>query len=218
MKPENENTNANTQTMLPTIAKAEAKAIHDAAVEDAGFAKMLKFKKGDFFIDDVEVPLGTEFLVHASSWVKGWIKFVDDKVAERRHYRVALGEKPVSRNDLDDLDLAETDDDPWSLQFMLPFENMNNGEVFIFTTASYGGKRAVADLCEAYAKRRLRGNNGQPVVKLATVIMPTKNFGPVPRPHFEIDRWDDTAPLGETKAVEVAEAAEDDMMNDEIPF
>jgi hypothetical protein len=205
-----ENTNEQ-QNLLPTVSEAEA--IHAAAAEDVGFAKMLKFKKGEYFIDEIKVPLGTEFLVHVTGWTKCWIKFIDDKVVDRKHYRVALGQRPVDRNDLDELELAGTDEDCWSLQSIVPFEDMERGEVFIFTTSSFGGKRAVAELCDAYAKRRKRGQNGQPVVKLATATMPTKSFGPVPRPRFEIVRWDDAAEF----PVLAEEVAKDDGMNDEIP-
>jgi hypothetical protein len=208
-----QNTNENEQQNNLGLAVSEAEAIHAAAAEDVGFAKMLKFKKGEYFIDEIKVPAGTEYLVHVTGWTKAWIKFIDDKVVDRKHYRVTRGERPVDRNDLDELELAGTDEDPWSLQSMLPFEDMERGEVFIFTTSSFGGKRAVAEICDAYAKRKKRGQNGQPVVQLATATMPTKNFGPVPRPHFEIARWDDTAEF----PVLAEEVAKDDM-DDEVPF
>jgi hypothetical protein len=205
--------NTNTQEMLPAIAEAEA--IHNAAAEDAGFERMLKFKKGVYFVGEEEVPLGTRYLAHATAWTKAWIKFADDKVVDRKHYRVARGERPADRNDLDDLDKAFTEDDPWSLQYMVPFENMDNGEIVIFTTSSIGGRRAVAELCDAYAKRRKRGYNGQPIIQLETVNMPTKLWGDVPRPHFGIVGWDDTP---ETIPEFHVDEAVDDDMKDEIPF
>jgi hypothetical protein len=54
----------------------EAENIRDAAKEDT-FERMLKFNKGDFFVGDDQVPLGTEYLAHCNAWTKCWIKFVD---------------------------------------------------------------------------------------------------------------------------------------------
>ena len=45
-----------------TNAATEADNIISAVQEDAGFGKILKFKKGDYLIDDDDVPLGTKFL------------------------------------------------------------------------------------------------------------------------------------------------------------
>jgi hypothetical protein len=179
----------------------EVENILGAAQEDAGFEKLLKFRKGDFFIGEELVPLGTKYIAHAIGWTKCWIKFVEDEVVERKTYRVALGEHPPEREDLDDLEKDNWPEgidgkpaDPWSLQYLLPLEKTSDGEVVIFTTSSFGGRRAVADLCTAYAKRKTKSAScGQPIVKLAKAEMPTKKFGRVPRPRFEIVGWDDPA-------------------------
>jgi hypothetical protein len=181
------------------VGGTEAENILGAAQEDAGFEKLLKFKKGAYFIGEELVPLGTEYIAHAKAWVKCWIKFVDGKVAERKVYRVALGERPPEREDLDDLDKDNWPEgidgnpaDPWSLQYLIPLEKTSDGEVVIFTTSSFGGRRAVADLCGAYAKRTTKSAScGQPIVKLAKAEMPTKKFGTVPRPQFDIVGWDE---------------------------
>ena len=91
-------------TAITTTTAAEN--IAAAAREEAGFDRMLKFKKGTFSVGDDEVALGTEFLAHPAAWTKAWIKFVDEKVAERQFYPVAQGERPAQREDLDELDEA----------------------------------------------------------------------------------------------------------------
>jgi hypothetical protein len=136
---------------------------------------------------------------------------------------VALGERPPEREELDDPDEAKWPEgldgpaDPWVYQYLLPLENVSSGEVVIFATSSFGGRRAVADLCSAYGKRAKRVTTcGQPIVALATVDMPTKKFGKVPRPHFEIVGWDDgTADNVEQPPPAVTLGHE---LNDEIPF
>lgn len=207
-------------TEVVTTGK-ETENILAAAKEESVFDKLLKFRKGDYFISEDKIPLGTEYLAHCVGWTKCWIKFVDEKVADKKMYRVALGEKPCDRNDLDELDTIDTDDDPWSLQYLLPLENTESGEVVIFTTSSIGGRRAVSGLCDTYAKRKRKGNDGQPIIKLAAAEMNTKNFGKVPCPHFEIVTWDD----GTTDTHEISDAvipvqpvAKHSDMDDEIPF
>ena len=187
----------NTNTL--TTDNTEAKNILGAAQEDAAFDKILKFKKGAYLIGDDPVPLGTEYLAHAVAWTKTWTKFADDKVVWRKVYRVAHGERPPQREDLDDLDETKWPRgrdgrplDPYVFQYLLPLENLTTGEVLIFVTPSIGGRQAVSALCKEYAKRKIKGQNGQPIIQLAVGEMPTKNFGNVPCPVFEIVSWDDT--------------------------
>jgi hypothetical protein len=91
-----------------------------------------------------------------------------------------------------------------------------SGEIVIFVTSSAGGRRAVADLCSTYAKRVGKNANcGQPIIKLGKVDMPTKKFGKVPRPQFEIVGWDELA--GDIDETPPAVTSEDEF-RDEIPF
>jgi hypothetical protein len=69
-----------------TTHDTEVENIQIAAQEDAGFERILKFKKGDF-IGDEDVPIGTEYVAHVRAWGKCWIKFVDGQVAERTWLR-----------------------------------------------------------------------------------------------------------------------------------
>jgi hypothetical protein len=213
-----------TQT-LTTNNTTEAENIHNAAKEDTTFEKLLKFRKGAYFIGNDEVPLGSEFLAHCVGWTKAWIKFIDNKLVDRKVYRVALGERPVDRNDLDELERAETDNDPWTMQYMLPLESTDTGEVYIFITSSIGGKRAVSNLCDQFAKRKLRGGigtDGQPIVRLMADEMTTKNFGNVPCPKFLIHSWDERENLvhevSKTAIPAYTEKAASDDMDDSIPF
>ena len=213
-----------TQTVNIAAARGtEIDNILGAAQEDAGFAKLLKFKKGEYFIGEELVPLGTEYIAHAVGWTKCWIKFRDGEVVERQTYRVALGEQPPERENLDDLEKDNWPEgidgkpaDPWTLQYLLPLEKLSDGDVVIFTTSSFGGRQAVADLCKAYAKRAEKNANcGQPIVKLAKTEMPTKKFGRVPRPRFEIVGWDDPLSAFAEAPPPVAPEGE---FEDSIPF
>jgi hypothetical protein len=214
-----------TENAIITNSKTEADNILSAVQEDAGFGKILKFRKGEYFISDDLIPLGTKYLVHAAAWIKIWIKFVDGKVEDRKIYRVALGEKPLEREELDDLDLIGRKDadgkpnDSWVFQYALPFENMATGELVIFATQSVGGQQAVRELCDTYARRIKKGQHGQPIIQLDVTEMHSKKYGRVQRPLFEITGWDDsgTSTPDENLAAVTAAAKHDDM-DDEIPF
>jgi hypothetical protein len=206
-----------------TTRNTEIENIHAAAREDAGFEKILKFKKGEYFISEELIPLGTEYLAHTTAWTKCWINFGDGDAAPiRKLYRVAWGEKPPERDELGDLDQSKWPEldgeptDPWKFQYMLPFENLSSGEVVIFVTPSFGGRRAIAELCSAYTKHVKKVPHcGQPIIKLAKTVMPTKKFGPVPRPLFEVVGWDEEK-AGDIEIV--PPAVSEDEFRDEIPF
>jgi hypothetical protein len=180
----------------------EVENIAAAAKKDAGLDRRLKFKKGGYVFDDkTTVPLGSQYLLHATAWLKSWTKFIDGEFVEQKLYRVANGEQPPEREELDDLDQSSwksgidgKPSDPWILQYMVPLEDLSSGDVVVFTSQSKGGHRAISDICGAYAKRCKRGVFGQPIVKLGCTMMPTKKFGDVQRPSFEVVRWDDGEP------------------------
>lgn len=215
-----------------TTRGAEVENIENEARSDAGFDPFLTFKKGDYFISDDGVALGTEFIAHAIGWTKVWRKYDGEQVVERRVYRVAKGERPPEREDLDDWPGTENwpvgDDgkayDPWALQYLVPFENPETGEVVVFTTRSIGGRRAVADLCKAWTTRTKKITNcGQPKIKLAVTDFPSKRYGKVKRPLFTVIGWDDRDQTD--AAVEVLPPDDGEefgssggAMDDEIPF
>jgi hypothetical protein len=203
--------------------KTEAEIIYQAAQADAGFDKMLKFKKGIYECDGDEIGLGTQYIAHALGWTKVWVKFVDGTPTERRVYRVLKGEAAPERHDMPDTDDSkwEVDPagrkmDPWSYQYMLPMEKVGEeGQLVVFVTASFGGRRAVADLCTAWSRQTVRTPGcGMPIVSLNKTMMPSKKWGDVPRPYFEIVGWDGTA--RDVREVRTENLKEE--MNDEIPF
>jgi hypothetical protein len=215
---------------LPAEYETEADNILTAAEEDAGFDKLLKFIKGKYYVGPkesrTEIPLGSQFIAHASQWTKCWNKFADGKVVERLMGKVAEGYVPPKREELGDTDQSKWDivdgkpRDPWSLHYILPMEEMERGEIFIFTTPSVGGHIAVADLCKAYAKRAKKGLRGLPIVRLGATDMPSKNYGMVPRPDFVIEGWDDDAAGGGggVDEMKIINATSRGDLDDEIPF
>ena len=66
----------------------EVEHILGAAQEDAGFEKLLKFRKGDFFIGEELVPLGTKYIAHADRM---------DQVLDQVRRRRSGGAQDLSR-------------------------------------------------------------------------------------------------------------------------
>ena len=101
------------------------------------------------------------------------------------------------------------------MQYLLPLESQETGDVHIFVAQSFGGRRAVGDICTQWGRRVTKNPKaGQPMIELGKAMMPTKNFGDVPRPDFVVIGWDDTSPP--TRKWMPSTLKED--MNDDIPF
>jgi hypothetical protein len=214
----------NVTSNLPTTHEAEVNNLLDATRDV--FQKLLKFKKGKFYIQDDEVRIGAEYVAHPSKLTLCWIKFSGGEVADRRFGKAAEGYRPPEREELGDRDESKWErgldgkpKDPWSFQHLLPLENPENGEVVIFTTSSVGGEIGVKELVREWARRAKKGSRALPIVKLATMDMNTKKYGAVPRPYFPVIAWD--ALPADNVEVSIAAAAAlcaDDDMDDSIPF
>jgi len=196
------------QSNLPADIMDEADAL---LASTKSSERLLKFKKGQYFVMDDEVKLGTEFIAHAGQLTTGWIKFVGNKVVERKMGRAADRFASPERNELGDLDQSqwERDDrgefkDPWTFQHLLPFENPESGEVYIFTSSSIGGQIATEQIVQAYAKRlKHTGSRALPIIRIAVGEMTSKKFGKVKRPHFEIVGWEDAPAASPVKPMRV---------------
>jgi hypothetical protein len=207
---------------LPATPDEEIDNIYHAAHTHV---PLLRFRKGKYYVgsgDGEEVPLGTEYMVYALDWRRGWRKWKDDHIVEDRVVRVADNRaEPLERDELDDRDEANWEEgldgepkDPWVLVNELPMENIATGERLLFTTSSFGGKIAVEKVAAAYAQNvRKRLEKGLPVIALTAGVMKTKAYGPVPRPDFPITRWE-----FDTGMIDITPPADDERFNDSIPF
>jgi hypothetical protein len=206
----------------------EAKNIGDEASNDTGFQQMIKFKKGDYWCGEDQIPLGTRYIAHAVGWTKSWVHFENRTVVERRNFRVAKGEKAPEREDIPDRDEAhwpygldgKNKTDPWVLQYLLPLEDMNSGDVSIFVGSSFGGRRAVSEVCAAYARRAGKQKTGQPIIELQETTFSSRTYGEVRRPLLRIVGWDGaegTASERPTPSISEADLKKAEF-DDAIPF
>ena len=141
----------------------EDENILSAAKAKAGFERLLKFRKGEYSIQDDVVPLGTEYLAHVAAWTKTWVKFADGKRVERRLYRVAQGEKPPPRKELDDLDEASwplgydgNPNDPWTLGRTF---STSSGKQRVTSIASSGARSPQTCQCKRRPSTSLRSTS-----------------------------------------------------------
>src|SRR6266568_1977371 len=78
----------------------------EAAAEAGGFEKILKFVKGEWEIGEETLPEGKEFIAFIDEVARGYVKFEDKSVVDRRIVKVRDG-KPPKREELDDNDSSE---------------------------------------------------------------------------------------------------------------
>jgi hypothetical protein len=248
MKNENEKNEIVAQEESTEVAlspEQEAKALLDEASK--GVQEILKFNEDHFHVRGELVPVGTRYYAHPTSWERQWVRFDDNKVTERIRIRVATKKLLPARNRLSDPQLEDTDNDPWSNQNVVAFENVETGNLAAFTTQSNGGRMAIEELVKTWSKAVLAGKaRGLPIVELQISSFKSSKKGyqrDVPRPAFPIVDWENPEPaavpapaptiippelkkpeqrpvLGDDEELAPAEETSSrfDMMDDEIPF
>ena len=143
-------------------------------------------------------------------------------------YRVReVGRRLPDREELGDQDEADWEAgpsgeprDPWqSTRFVYLVDPMT-AEAFTFSTSTWGGRGAVADLGDQIQRMRYANPGAVPVVELHAAPMLTK-FGRKSKPWFKVVDWKMTgAAPGATPQIEskntITETSK--VMDDEIPF
>ena len=175
---------------------------------------LLKFAKGDFVVgrDGCKLPLGTRLIANMDSLEIGWIKWVDNRPADRRMGRVADEFKPPRRNELDDNEREprDADDDgkpkdPWQFTNNIVLADPDDGGLYTFTTGTKGGLGAIGELSKAYGQAMRQRPNEWPIITLGAGSYPhkDKHIGRVKYPVFEVVDWapkDGEAPASVTPA------------------
>jgi len=167
-----------------------------AAEAGGGFQKILKFNKGDWPIGsgDDKVAEGTQYVAHIDQTARGWIKFEDGKVTDRRIVKIIDG-KPPSRKELgdNDRDQWERDDsgkprDPWVKRWYLPLTPVDaQGDLTVFASGTKGGIGAIGTLLDVYG--RSERNGLLPIIALKCGSYKHPQYGKVLVPEFPIVSW-----------------------------
>jgi hypothetical protein len=180
-------------------------------------------KEGKFILPtegDKELPEGTEFAVIWDQARGGYQRFGEK--GERPEYRVALifGGKPPERDELPDndpskwpvSDFSGGQEDPWKEVQMVPLQSIDDGQVYVFSTMSVTGLRAVSNLLHQSARMATKDGDHYPVVKIRCGGYEHKRFGWVKVPGFERTG---KAPKSDITAAVTSIAGD---LDDEIPF
>jgi hypothetical protein len=183
------------------------------------FAKDGKFRKA---VDDEEIPEGTQFVVIYDQIQGGWIKFMGKGTPpERKQGNLFEGFVPPDRETLGDLDQNEWEEglsgkpaDPWQFQLLVPLQNVEMGELFVFNTSSITGRRAVDSLIAACGRMQQTEPDDYPVIKLRIGGFQHRDdrIGWIKTPAFERCG---KAPKANTTMADTSAAAD---LSDEIPF
>src|SRR5262249_39912233 len=156
--------------------------------------------KGDYVAGPYndEIPIGTKLYAMMDSLNVGWIKWQDNRPAERITGAVGEGFQPPCRTELGDNDKSqwETDDqghprDPWQFTNELVLIEVEGGKTYTFTTSSRGGIGAIGELCSAYGKAMRQQPDRVPVIELDVGSYQHSNraFGRIKFPIFKIVDW-----------------------------
>jgi hypothetical protein len=182
--------------------------------ETAASNPLLRFVKGAWVLNGEDIDTGTEFVAYPFDTMRGFARWEDNAVVEQRLNRIA------DRVHLEREELPEDQD--WKPQHAMPLESADTGEVCVFVTGSHGGKKAINDLINKTARAVKSGrSDATPLIRLAVGSFPSKQYGDIPCPVFEIIKEDPKEVGGGTKGdgdAEFAKPSSGKPFNDEIPY
>jgi hypothetical protein len=123
----------------------------------------------------------------------GWVKWADGKPAEYRMRQP--GRRLPDREELGDTNEDDWEagpdgrpKDPWQNTRFVYLVDPTSAEAFTFSTSSWGGRGAVADLADQIQRVRYSRPGAVPVVELHAAPMLTK-FGKKSKPFFKVIDW-----------------------------
>jgi hypothetical protein len=159
--------------------------------------RFLKFSKGFWLVGTDELPRGTRLTARIDELRVGWTKWRNNHPVDHRLSHIRKDPLPPLRDDLGDLDESQWEHDqngvprdPWVYGFYLP---LLGPDPFIYSTSSFGGKKAIRNLSEAYTKRT--APELVPVVSLGVNQRKHREFGNIPEPVFDVVDWVDATTL-----------------------
>ena len=203
------------QNTAPPTVQYDNPWLEAAAEAGSEFGKILKFVKGEWQIGEETVPEGSEYNCFIDELARGWIKFEDGSVTDRRIVKITAGHPP-SREELGDTDPSKWEigedgkaGDPWVMQWWLPMSPVEaEGDLTVFATSSKGGIGAIGLLCKVYG--RSPRNGLLPIVALKCASYKHPQYGKVLKPDLPIVGWHGSpAPQS---------PPDDKPLNDAIPY
>jgi hypothetical protein len=191
--------------------------------------KILKFSDWRWTAGKEAEPLEHGTRLVALGTVAMWVRWEDGKPVEYRTRQP--GQRMPERDELgyDDesawaLGLNDEPQDPWRNTRLVHLVDPQTAEAFTFSTSSWGGRGAVADLGDQIARMRKVHPDAIPLVELRAAEMLTR-FGRKSKPVFKVVAWQ-TASGGnepvpverQIPAKEAEQTAARSELDDAIPF
>jgi hypothetical protein len=196
----------------------------DYLAKHTSMGTVLRFNKDGQFVQptqgDAILPEGTELVCHWNQARAGFQRFNGKGEPPDVRIDLVFGGKPPERSELGDDDASHWEisdmtgrpEDPWREVQMVPLENIETGEVFIFQTMSTTGLRSVANLLRQSSRFASKNPAHLPVVRLRAGGFGHRKYGWVRTPAFE---FCGKAPKTNAAAAETSVSAD---MDDAIPF
>jgi hypothetical protein len=190
----------------------------------ASSGTVLRFSKDGKFImptqGDAELPEGTELICHWDQARGGYQRFNAKGEPPDVKIDLIFGGNPPERDELGDDDetqwpvskLSGEQEDPWREVQMVPLENVTTGEIYIFSTMSKTGLRAVSNLLAQASRMTSKNPDYLPVIKLRAGGYNSHLYGWIKVPAFE---FVGKAPKTNVAAAVTTVSAD---LNDEMPF
>jgi hypothetical protein len=181
-------------------------AFQAAATAMAGDSKpLLKFQKGDWYVgqDNEEIPLGAAVAVDMFHAEWGWIRWSNNKPAERRMVLIASGQPIVPRDTLgyNDEGMWDRDDegkprDPWRKTVEIPTREVNGAKrEFLMAGSGVGFEGGMKALLKAFGEQ-MRTNAGKiAIIELRADKYTHPKYGIVKVPSMPLVGWKTAAEL-----------------------
>jgi hypothetical protein len=164
---------------------------------------LLKFADRQWTKGNEAIPLEEGTHLVALETAAGWVKWHDGKPDPANYRMRQPGKSLPEREELGDLDKDQWEPgpdgaprDPWQNTRFVYLVDPNSAEAFTFSTSSWGGRGAVADLGDQIQRMRYAHPGAVPIVELGWAPMQTK-FGRKSRPIFRVVAWKKGGPAPE---------------------
>ena len=158
---------------------------------------MVKFSKESGWLagKNGESLNNIQMLALVGDMMRGVVLWLDKKPADYRVGFVRDRYQPPQRDQLGHADRRRwrrPDEDPWAATVFLPLFDVDNDQLFIYSTTSQGGRDCLANLLDAYVHNREvhpEDVNKLPLVTLTRDSYPHPKYGQIAVPLLDIERW-----------------------------
>jgi hypothetical protein len=205
--------------MNSLVTKSEYDGYGRIAAEETS-GRIVKFSKDGHWTVGVEEESldGAVVLADMENLSIGWRKWKDAKIVDMDIGFVRDNFVPKQREELDDNDQSSwprnsrgEPNDPWQFGFYLRMTD-EDGNVYAWTAASSGARRAIGDLSRQFLRKRVN-----PHVELGAGSYRHREFGKINVPELKVVGWADSEPakpaIGHRPFAPV-----DAIIDDSIPF